>query len=163
MRNPLNRRCDSAGQGGFTLVELMIVVAIIGVIASIAYPGYQSFVINSNRSTAQADLMALAAALERHRAANFSYEGAADGGGDTGAPAIFHTYSPSAEPVGNKQYDLRIDTVSASGTSYIIKAKPVSGTNQAGDGDLWLYSDGRKGWDKDNNGALATSEFCWSC
>ena len=148
---------------GFTLVELMIVVAIIGIIASIAYPGYQGVVKNSNRSAAQADLVALAAALERHKAANFSYQGAADGGANTGAPAVFHKHSPSSEPIANKKYDLKIDTVSATGTTYIIKAEPVTGTSQAGDGDLWLYSDGRKGWDKDGSGALVQSEFCWAC
>ena len=150
-------------QAGFTLVELMIVVAIIGIIASIAYPGYQGFVTNSNRSAAQADLMALASALEKHKAANFTYQGAAAGGANTGAPAVFHVHSPSSEPVENKKYDLKIDTVSATGNTYIIKAVAVTGTSQAGNGDLWLYSDGRKGWDKDNNGALSDAEFCWNC
>lgn len=161
--NKAEKLTRNSKQAGFTLVELMIVVAIIGVIASIAYPGYQSFVVSSNRSVAQADLMALAAALERHRAATFTYQGAAAGGGNTGAPAIFHTFSPSSEPAANKQYDLKIDTVSASGASYIITAEPVSGTNQSSDGDLFLFSDGRKAWDKDNNGALADSEYCWGC
>lgn len=148
---------------GFTLIELMIVVAIIGIITSIAYPSYQGFLTSSNRSAAQADLMALAAALERHKAATYSYGGAAAAGADTGKPAVFHTYSPSSEPESNKKYNLVISTVPSSGNSYTIKAEPVSGTTQAGDGDLYLFSDGRKGWDKDANASLSTSEYCWSC
>ncbi|WP_100643301.1 type IV pilin protein [Alteromonas facilis] len=148
---------------GFTLVELMIVVAIVGIISAIAYPAYQGMMVGSYRSTAQADLMALAAAMERHKAANYTYEGAATGGSDTGAPAIFQTHSPAAEPAANKRYDLVIDTVSANGVSYRLRAIPVSGGAQATDGSLYVFSDGRKAWDQDNSGSLSASEYCWSC
>ncbi len=148
---------------GFTLIELMIVVAIVGIITAIAYPSYQGMLKGSNRSTAQADLMAFAAAMERHKASNFTYEGAADGGGNTGKPEIFQTHSPASEPAPNKRYDLTIDTVSSNGVSYRIKATPVSGTEQAGDGALYVFSDGRKAWDQDNSGSLAQSEYCWNC
>lgn len=150
-------------QSGMTLIELMIVVAIIGIITSIAYPSYQSFMNSSHRSTAQADLMALAAAMERHKAANFTYGGAANAGADTGAPSVFHAHSPASEPASNKRYDLTIDTVSASGNSYRLKATPVAGSSLADDGELFLFSDGRKAWDKDDNGNIANSEYCWGC
>ncbi len=150
-------------QAGFSLIELMIVVVIVGILTAIAYPSYQNFLTSSNRGAAQADLMALAAAMERHKAANFTYAGAAASGGDTGSPAIFHTYSPSSEPEANKRYDLTISSVSTSGNSYQIKASPVSGTTQAGDGDLYYFSDGRKAWDQNDDGAIASSEYCWSC
>lgn len=107
--------------------------------------------------------MAFATAMERHRAANFTYEGAGNGGGNTGSPAIFASYSPATEPVSNKAYDLTIDKVGANGTTFILKATPVSGSAQANDGSLFLLSDGRKAWDQNNNGRLATSEYCWSC
>lgn len=156
---------DRAGmrQAGFSLIELMIVVVIVGILAGVAFPAYQGFVSQGYRSTAQADLMALASAMERHRAAAHTYEGAAIGGANTGKPAIFHGHSPSTEPESAKRYDLVIDTVAASGNSYIIIAKPVSGTTQAGDGNLLYYSDGRKAWDKDSSGTIAPSEYCWRC
>ncbi|XOV81414.1 MAG: type IV pilin protein [Aestuariibacter sp.] len=148
---------------GFTLTELMITLAISGILASIAYPIYTNFMTTSARSAGQADLMALAAAMERHKAANFSYEGAASGGGNTGSPAIFSNYSPSSEPESNKRYNLSIATVSANGTSYVLTATPISGTFQDGDGTLYYYSDGRKAWDQNNNGSVGSSEYCWSC
>ncbi len=150
-------------QNGFTLIELMIVVAIVGIITSIAYPSYQGYMKSSNRSVAQADLMSLAAALERHKAATYSYKAAAESGGNTGKPSVFHAHSPSSEPVAKKKYDLTIESVSGSGNSYVIVAKPVSSSAQSGDGNLYLYSDGRKAWDINNNGTIASSEYCWSC
>ncbi len=148
---------------GFSLMELMIAVAIVGILASVAYPSYTGFLATSNRSSGQADLMALAAALERHKAANFSYQGAATGGADTGTPAVFRTFSPSGEPEVNKKYDLSILTMSATGTSYSLKATPVSSSTQSGDGALFYFSDGRKAWDSNSDGSLSASEYCWSC
>lgn len=45
---------------GFTLIELLITVAIVGIIASIAYPSYSDFVVRSNRSEAQRELLRIA-------------------------------------------------------------------------------------------------------
>lgn len=150
-------------RAGFTLVELMIVVAIVGIITAIAYPSYQGMLKTSNRGTAQADLMAFAAAMERHKAANYTYEGAATGGANTGSPAIFAAHSPAGEAAADKRYDLTIDTVAANGISFRVKATPASGTDQAGDGALFVFSDGRKAWDKNNDGNISAAEYCWSC
>ena len=60
-------------QTGFTLVELIIVVAIISILASIAIPAYNGYIETSKRSDAQASLMALAIAQEKYRATNPTY------------------------------------------------------------------------------------------
>ncbi|MAI36743.1 prepilin-type N-terminal cleavage/methylation domain-containing protein [Alteromonas genovensis] len=148
-------------QQGFSLIELMIVVTIIGIIAGIAYPSYQGVIADGYRGTGQADLLAFAAAMERHQSGSFSYEGAGTSGSNTGAPAVFATYSPSSENAASKRYNLTI--VAANATSYELKATPVSGSGQADDGALFYFSDGRKGWDRNNNGSLDTGEYCWSC
>ncbi|KLI99890.1 prepilin-type N-terminal cleavage/methylation domain-containing protein [Luteimonas sp. FCS-9] len=61
------------GQRGFTLIELMVVVAIVAVLAAIAFPNYTRYVQRSKVRTAQADLQALAANAESHRQRRLAY------------------------------------------------------------------------------------------
>ncbi|MDP3846280.1 MAG: type IV pilin protein [Pseudomonas sp.] len=58
---------------GFTLIELMIAVAIIGILSAIAYPSYTEYVQRGNRTEGQALLNEAAAAQERYNAQNFAY------------------------------------------------------------------------------------------
>ena len=141
-------------QRGFTLIELMIVVAIIGILAGIAWPSYQDHVKSTRRADAQGALMGLAQALERHFTTNGTYAGAADG---NGVPTIFATEAPLDG--GTKFYNLRI--TSADSSSYVIQAQPKNG--QVGDGNLQLKSSGEKAWDRNNDGDItAASDLCWS-
>jgi type IV pilus assembly protein PilE len=143
-------------QQGFTLIELMIVVAIIGILAAIAYPSYQSHITKTRRSDAMSALSGLSAAMERHYTENLTYEGAAVGGNDTGAPAIFPTQSPID---GNTAfYDLTIESVTPSDT-YVIRADPING--QDGDGYLELTNTGQRRWDRNDNGSIDAGENCW--
>ncbi len=65
-------------QKGFTLIELMITVAIVAILASIALPSYQSHVVSTRRTTAQACLLELAQFMERYYSTNnMSYLNAA--------------------------------------------------------------------------------------
>jgi type IV pilus assembly protein PilE len=65
---------ETTKDSGFTLIELMIVVAIIAIIASIAIPSYQDSVRKSRRADALAELMSLAQDQAKHRVTNTSYD-----------------------------------------------------------------------------------------
>lgn len=58
---------------GFTLIELMITVVVIGLLAAIAYPSYQRHLENVRRATGQADMLELAQWLERQFTVNHAY------------------------------------------------------------------------------------------
>ncbi|MGI0119476.1 type IV pilin protein [Zooshikella sp. RANM57] len=124
-------------KNGFSLIELMIVVAIIAIIAAIAYPSYQNHVLRTRRADAQAALMQMSQAMERAytEASPNTYPTALGTG--TGKLNF-----PSEAPLDgdNKFYDLKI--AAADGTSYSLTAKPKAG--QTGDGLLRYESTGRK-------------------
>lgn len=100
---------------GFTLIELMIVVAIIGIIAAIAYPSYQENVRETRRTTAQADLMELAQWMERQYSGDYDYR---DGGGN---PTLPFTESPRS---GTSFYDLSFNGAVTQNT-YQLQAVPT--------------------------------------
>jgi type IV pilus assembly protein PilE len=145
-------------QYGFTLVELMIVVAIIGILTIIAYPSYLNHLSTSRRADAKGALLGLANAMERHFTENNSYRKAAQNDTDTGSPAIFSATSPIDGKTA--YYDLTIRL--ADDSSYTLKATPISSASQKEDGFLEINHTQAKGrWDKNNNGALDNSETSW--
>ena len=87
-------------QPGFTLIELMVTVAIVGILAGIAYPSYQDSVRKSRRSDVEGVLLGLANAMERNFTTATATNGYCDvgvtvvancgtGTGDTGTPSIY--------------------------------------------------------------------------
>jgi type IV pilus assembly protein PilE len=71
------RRPARAAAAGFSLIELMVAVAIVGVLAAIALPAYRSYVLRGNRTDAIRSLSFYQQALERCYSQNFTYVGCA--------------------------------------------------------------------------------------
>ncbi len=126
-------------QKAFTLIELMVTVAIVGILASIAIPSYQSSVMKSRRADAQGELLGFANTMERYFTEHSTY---------VGAPAN----------AGTAYYDLTVSTNPAvTASTYTLNATP-KGT-QAGDkcGTLTLTHTGNKGF-TGTGGSIAE---CW--
>lgn len=147
---------------GFTLIELMITLVVVGILAAIAVPAYEKQVTKSRRNDAQGALMGFANAMERHYTTNNTYKGAAGTQAsptDTGSPWIYSSEAPVDGST--KHYDLKI--TAATDTSFTIRATPKSSSPQKNDGFLQVDSAGSRGWDKDNNGSISgSSETTWT-
>jgi type IV pilus assembly protein PilE len=118
------------GARGFTLIELMIVVAIIAILAAVAWPSYQNYVIRGNRAAAQSFMMTIATRQEQYLLTNRSYT-TAIGTGGLGLTAPKET---------DGRYTFAVTNPTTS--SYLITATATG--NQFSDGDLTLSSDGTK-------------------
>jgi len=142
-------------QSGVSLLELLIVVTIIGIIAAVAYPSYQESVRKSRRAECAGALAGLGNAMERFFTVNSTYLGAAAGGANTGAPAIFAAACPTDG--GAATYNITISA--ATGSTYALQAAPIG--PQAGDkcGSLTLSNTGLKGVTGQSAGV--TWDDCW--
>lgn len=133
---------------GFTLIELMIAVAIVGLLAAVAVPSYRSYIQKGKRAEAQGALVTFANAMEQWRLQNGNYCDAGGAGGanscgaagtnDTGSPTIFSTIVPISG--GTITYNLTISAITA--TTYTLTATATG--SQTSDGNLSLTSTGTK-------------------
>lgn len=157
---------------GFTLIELMIVVVIIGILTAIAYPSYTKYTTQTRRTDAQIALTRIAAAQEKYFS-DFGYYAAtlagtrSSGTGAGNADTILGLLTTSPD----NHYDLALaagstqgectaaGTLGASYTcGFTATATPKAGGRQVGDGNFRIDALGNKRWAKDGS----TYSYKWT-
>jgi type IV pilus assembly protein PilE len=127
------------GKGnGFTLIELMIVVAIVGILTAVAYPAYRSHVLKSNRASAKAFMQVIANKQEQLFPDQRAYSAATVIGDFAIAPFSLTV------PTDVSDYYAVTAAVTTNPPGYTITAAPKSGSVQASDGNLTLNNKGVK-------------------
>ena len=125
---------------GFTLIELMIAVALVAILAAVALPSYTEYIKRSSRGAAQSELVELAAVQEKiflnsnayAISVTTAYSGSSTGGlGATTGLSRDSRYSFST---------------TVNGASFTLIATPVSGSTQTGDGNLSIDAQGQRTW-----------------
>lgn len=129
---------------GFTLIELMIVVAIVAILAAIAYPSYQDYVRRTNRTDAQSELIALATQLQRYKVAHFSF--LQTNGNAITLANIGESANLTLPRSGTPLYNVVLSNVTAN--TWTLTAVPINNSIQQVDGSVALNHRGEKCWIK---------------
>jgi len=155
---PVSHKCkltQPVKRNGFTLMELMIVLAIVGILSAVAFPSYQQYVRDSKRGNCAGELELLANAMERSFSVLGSYPG--------GIPADFAPAGVNATcPIGGgtPAYTFAV-APGLPNTTFLVSAVPVAPGPQSADkcGTLTLNQLGTKGMQGANAGL--TVQDCW--
>ena len=146
-QNPRNLR-------GFTLIELMIVIAIIGILLAVALPAYQSQIIKGRRLDARSALLELSSREEKFYAISNQYSATAS---DLGYPSFPFPITSSGN--GSSYYSL--DITIGGGASYVATATPTAAQTQ--DEDCYAFRIDQTGarTNLNANGQNITWAGCW--
>lgn len=143
---------------GFTLIELMIAVAIIGILAGIAYPSYLEMVRKSNRSDAKVALNDVAQRMQRCFTAHSAYNPAAGT-----CTVVDELQGAAGVQSPERMYVVRIATAAdLTATTYLLTATPVAGSRQAADTNCVRFTLNQAGVRTAfKNGNVNNTAACW--
>ncbi len=135
---------------GFTLIELMIVVAIVSILAAVAVPSYQQYVLSGKRAEGKAFALDIASRQERHFTQNSRYASTLNG---TASAIILGMNSNTSE---NGQYTGRM-ALGTGNTSYVITVDPTFTDDECD--NLTLSNTGQRGAKNVTTGSIVND--CW--
>ncbi|MCY3814196.1 MAG: type IV pilin protein [Gammaproteobacteria bacterium] len=136
---------------GFSLIELLLALAILTIASAIALPIYNAYSVRAERTGIQADLMRCVQGMERHANVAMSYEGAVDTDGDGAGDASTGLVSANICRVEATAYTVTVQE--AEPTRFVLRARAVESDSLVGrDGMLELDSAGGRRWDRNNDG-----------
>ena len=123
---------------GFTLIELMVAVAIVGILATIAYPLYLHQLAEGRRSAAEATLMDIAQREQQYILDQRQYVSGAD------ASTLSTNLNVTIPSSVTQFYSISVNASSGPPPNFTAKAAPIAGTAQAGDYTLTIEQTGVK-------------------
>ncbi len=139
---------------GFTLVELLVALAIMAIISAVAVPIYTQYSVRTQRVNAEKDLMLCAQSMERLASTSFSYQLHVGPGADTGAVTA-NICTPSTT-----MYAVAVTVANAN--SFTLRATPTSGP-VVGDGMLEVDANGAQRWDRNGDSDFGDAdETSWA-
>lgn len=137
-------------QRGFTLIELMIVVAVIGVLAAVAFPSYRQYIIRASRVEAQAELLELAGLQEKiflnSNGYTVSVTGAYNGTSAGGLGRTSGRTKDGRYTISVVDGCTTLAAVAGTPQTFVLAAVPVAGSTQASDGTICISETGRRQW-----------------
>ena len=134
---------------GFTLIEVLIVVAIIGILAAIAVPSYARYITSANRTDAMNFLTEVAGEQQRYFSENNQY---AEKMSELGYGAADTFQSPEAH------YTISVANPNGVANGYVLSATPVAGGRQASDDECDVFTISSTGAKANTGGS---SSNCW--
>ena len=136
---------------GFSLIELMVALAILGIVTAVALPIYNAYSVRAQRAAVQADLLRCAQGMERHANVSMGYELAVDTDGDGEGDASTGAVSANICIVNSALYEVTVQSADAG--RFVLRARAAAaGSAVADDGMLEADSVGGRRWDRNNDG-----------